>query len=66
MLIYISVLFSGFNNTSCVIEGLDSYWIYLLTVEAIVENFAPNKSTDYDGVRTAQSGNLVSSHDLQK
>lgn len=53
--IFILLLFLGFNNRYCRISGLDSYWTYSLIVQAIVGTFQPNESkTD---IQTAESGN---------
>lgn len=54
---YLYISLTGYHNTFCIIHGLDSYWDYLLTVQAIVDPYNASQATIK--IKTNESGTVV-------
>lgn len=54
---YLHISLTGFHNTFCIIHGLDSYWEYLLTVQANVDPYNASQTTIK--IKTNESGTVV-------
>lgn len=53
---YLYISLTGFHNTFCIIHGLDSYWDYLLTVQANVDPYNASQTTIK--IKTNESGTV--------